>query len=97
MLPEISIVIPAYEESERIGNTLHRIVDYISVQSKVFELIVVDDGSGDDTAAVAEKILSGQANCSYKVIRYESNRGKGVCGADGAGSCPWPNCAIYGC
>jgi len=77
MLPEISIVIPAYEESERIGNTLHRIVDYISVQSKVFELIVVDDGSGDDTTAVAEKILSGQANCSYKVIRYESNRGKG--------------------
>lgn len=77
MLPDISIVIPAFEESERIGNSLRKIIEYVAGQSLRFEIIVVDDGSGDDTSAVAERILSAQAACPHRVIRYEQNRGKG--------------------
>lgn len=77
MLPDISIVIPAFEESERIGNSLRKIIEYVAGQSLRFEIIVVDDGSGDDTSAVAERILSAQTACPHRVIRYEQNRGKG--------------------
>ena len=51
--PFISIVIPAYNEGTRIGPTLEKIVDFLSGQPYVWEVIVVDDGSSDDTADVA--------------------------------------------
>ena len=57
MKPDISIVIPAYNESERIGKPLKTILDFISVADMNAEVIVVDDGSSDDTAQVAERIV----------------------------------------
>src|SRR5687768_7815267 len=75
MKPEVSIVIPAYNESERLGAPLATILEYIS--GKPFEVIVVDDGSSDDTSQVAERVFAAAPEVQSNVIRYEKNRGKG--------------------
>ena len=77
MKPEVSIVIPAFNESERLGGPLKTILDYITSSGLDIEVIVVDDGSGDDTAAVAEAVFGTVPQVATSVIRYEKNRGKG--------------------
>lgn len=77
MPPRLSIVIPAYNESARLGMTLPKIIEYLKHIRTESEVIVVDDGSEDDTAAVAEKCMGGAAPVSARVIRYQENRGKG--------------------
>ena len=77
MKPQISIVIPAYHESERLGTPLMTILDYISKNGLNAEVIVVDDGSNDATAKVAEQALSTMPNVESTVVRYEQNKGKG--------------------
>ncbi|HLA95026.1 MAG TPA: dolichyl-phosphate beta-glucosyltransferase [Pyrinomonadaceae bacterium] len=77
MTPDISIIIPAYEEEERLGSSLEQILTYLRESGTNAELIVVDDGSRDKTAAAAESIFAGVEDIPTKVIRYEENRGKG--------------------
>ncbi len=77
MKPAISIVIPAYEEEDRLGATLRQILAFVEAEKLSAELIVVDDGSGDKTAAVGEKVCAEFPSIQSKVIRYEENRGKG--------------------
>jgi dolichyl-phosphate beta-glucosyltransferase len=71
---DISVVIPAYNEEERLGSTLERTVDYLSRRGSSYEVLVVDDGSRDRTVEVAE----GFAERGVRVIRHERNRGKGA-------------------
>ena len=75
MAPHLSVVVPAYNEAQRIGSTLARIREYFEAQSYPVELIVVDDGSRDDTVAVARRALEGFPR--GEVISYRPNRGKG--------------------
>jgi glycosyltransferase involved in cell wall biosynthesis len=77
MKPEISIVIPAYNESERLGAPLGKITSFIAANGLNAEVIVVDDGSSDDTADIARRELSEYLPDRANVIRYEMNRGKG--------------------
>lgn len=77
MKNSLSIVIPAYDESERLGTTIKQILAYIEKQNINAELIVVDDGSKDNTAQVAEKAFATFPEIETKVVRYEKNRGKG--------------------
>jgi dolichyl-phosphate beta-glucosyltransferase len=71
---DISVVIPAYNEAERLGSTLERTVDYLSRRNLSYEVLVVDDGSRDRTVQVAEAF----ADRGVRVIRHEQNRGKGA-------------------
>jgi dolichyl-phosphate beta-glucosyltransferase len=71
----ISIVIPAYNESARIGPTLARIAEYCGAGFERFEIIVVNDGSSDDTAAVVSD--AGRKIPALRYEAYEQNRGKG--------------------
>lgn len=71
---DISVVIPAYNEAERLGSTLERAVDYLSRRGLSYEVLVVDDGSRDRTIQVAEAF----ADRGVRVIRHERNRGKGA-------------------
>ncbi len=71
MSPEASIVVPAYNESLRMGPTLERIAEYCEGRRVSYEVIVVDDGSTDDTAAVARAR-------GARVVALERNRGKGA-------------------
>jgi len=73
----ISIVIPAFNESERLSATLRRIAVYLSSSEFTSEIIVVDDGSIDDTADLAKKVFNEFPGTNQRVIRYETNRGKG--------------------
>ena len=55
MSPSLSIIIPAYNEAPRLGGSLRTIFAYLAEQSFDSEVIVVDDGSTDDTVRVAEE------------------------------------------
>ncbi len=77
MIPAISIVIPAYEEQARVGDSIRQILAYVKGQKLSAELIVVDDGSKDNTAGIAESAASDYSDLPTEVIRYETNRGKG--------------------
>nr|MDQ3747181.1 glycosyltransferase family 2 protein [Acidobacteriota bacterium] len=79
MSTSLSIIIPAYNESARIGKSLREILSYLAEQSGGGEVIVVDDGSKDDTSRVAEEAFAAHARRGVegRVIRVEPNRGKG--------------------
>lgn len=77
MHTNLSIIVPAYNEQIRLGKSVGKILDYIEKESLAAELIVVDDGSTDSTAQVAEKVCAEFPDIKTKVIRYETNRGKG--------------------
>ena len=73
----ISIIVPAYEEQARLGDSVKQILAYVEREKISAELIVVDDGSRDKTSEIAESAAREYANIPTKVIRYEQNRGKG--------------------
>lgn len=77
MKPDVSIVIPAYEEEDRLGASLEKVVAYLREETPNTEIIVVDDGSKDGTAAAAERYFADVSDIATRVIRYEENRGKG--------------------
>ena len=77
MTLSLSIVVPAYNEGERLGKSLRTIVSYLSDYPAQSELIVVDDGSADNTAEVARQELAHANNVHTSVISYKSNLGKG--------------------
>lgn len=77
MKPELSIVIPAYNESTRLGEPLREVIDFVRASKLNAEIIVVDDGSSDDTAKVAKNVFAEFKDIASNVIRYEPNRGKG--------------------
>jgi len=77
MSASLSIVIPAYNEAVRLGNTLKAVVEYMRQNYPEGEVIVVDDGSGDNTAALARESFASSAPVRTSVISYKSNLGKG--------------------
>ena len=73
----LSIVIPAYNEAVRLGTTLQTVVDYMRQNYPEGEVIVVDDGSSDDTAGLARQLFANSGSLRTSVISYRSNLGKG--------------------
>ena len=73
--PELSIVIPAFNEELRLPATLESIAAYLKDSRRNVEVLVVDDGSKDRTAAVAESFRSKIP--ALRVIPNGVNRGKG--------------------
>lgn len=77
MRPDVSIVIPAFEEESRIGDSITKILAFLQASPISSELIVVDDGSGDRTPETVETAFGTAGDIPTKLIRYETNRGKG--------------------
>lgn len=71
----ISIIIPAYNEQHRISSTLEKIQLFMDNKGAEYEIIVVDDGSGDKTVSVVESAI--QVNPRISLIRNGINKGKG--------------------
>lgn len=69
MNPYISIIIPAYNEAGKIKDTLENVIGI----KEINEVVVVDDGSSDDTAKIASSVKSDK----IKVFKLEKNSGKG--------------------
>ena len=77
MSASLSIIIPAYNEAARLGKTLRAVLDYLRESSPDAEVIVVDDGSSDQTADLARQTFQDSAGLRTSVISYKSNLGKG--------------------
>jgi dolichyl-phosphate beta-glucosyltransferase len=73
--PELSIIIPSYNEELRLPATLSSIAAYIRSSKRRIEVIVVDDGSKDKTVAVAEQFRNEIP--ALRVVSNGENRGKG--------------------
>ena len=72
----LSIIIPAYNERERLPATLERIIGYMQAAGwEQWEIIVVDDGSSDGTSEIAE--AAHDVNACVRVLHNPGNRGKG--------------------
>ena len=74
-VPELSIIIPSYNEELRLPGTLKQIASYLRASNRDAEVIVVDDGSKDKTIAVGESFRNEIPN--LRVISNGQNRGKG--------------------
>lgn len=74
--PRISIVIPAFDEAERIEAALRRIAQHLGAERGTAEVLVVDDGSRDGTGACAEQ-AGHELDLRLRVLRHTPNRGKG--------------------
>ncbi len=73
--PDLSIVIPSYNEEARLPGSLSQIIAWIRQSNRSTEVIVVDDGSRDRTVAVASTFVAEFP--SLRVVSNEQNRGKG--------------------
>jgi glycosyltransferase involved in cell wall biosynthesis len=68
-------VVPAYNEEARLGAALESLVASPWLRGQAFEIVVVDDGSSDGTAAIVEEW--GRRHANVRLLRNASNRGKG--------------------
>lgn len=73
--PVVSVVIPAYNESKRIGPYLDAIAAYIAEKKAAMEVLVANDGSRDDTAAFVRAKMDIHPHLG--LVDYAQNRGKG--------------------
>jgi dolichyl-phosphate beta-glucosyltransferase len=77
-MPLLSIIIPAYNEEQRLGTTLSETIHYLALQDYTSEIIVVDDGSQDRTVEIAHSFLSStNEKTKLLVLKNPGNRGKG--------------------
>jgi len=80
--PSLSVVVPAFQEASRIEATLRALAAYLATHHPQSEILVVDDGSRDETAARARSAAASLATSSasaprVRVLRYARNSGKG--------------------
>jgi dolichyl-phosphate beta-glucosyltransferase len=73
--PFYTIVIPAYNEEARLGATLERVLAFVNEQSWDAEVLVVDDGSTDQTAEIVRSYA--ERDSAVRLLENPGNRGKG--------------------
>ncbi|MBB5055744.1 glycosyltransferase involved in cell wall biosynthesis [Granulicella aggregans] len=73
--PYLSIVIPAFNESARIEETLARVMECVEMRGWNAEVLVVDDGSSDDTAEIVQRWMRRYSRLN--LVKNPGNRGKG--------------------
>ena len=81
MDPDVSVIIPAYNEAERIAPTLRRINDYLGGCSFSSEILVVVDGATDNTLGVLRELAEKVAK--LRILDRQRNRGKGYAVREG--------------
>ena len=74
-MAKYSIIIPAYNESARLSSTLDRVLNYVSAKQWDTEIIVVNDGSRDNTADLVRQYAT--SNPHLRLLENPGNRGKG--------------------
>jgi dolichyl-phosphate beta-glucosyltransferase len=71
----LSVVVPAYNEAQRILPSLDQIFEYLDRRHPDHEVLVINDGSTDDTVAVVERTFGRRP--ALRLLSYHTNRGKG--------------------
>lgn len=74
-MPQLSVIIPAYNEEKRLPTTLESVHKFLSDAERDFEIIVVDDGSSDSTCEVVKAFSVD--HCGIRLITHSPNQGKG--------------------
>ena len=72
---ELSIVVPAYNEQLRITSFLKNLLNFSKKNLDSYEIIIVDDGSNDNTYQIVKDLIKDYENT--KIITYSENKGKG--------------------
>jgi len=72
----ISVFFPCYNEQENVGRTVQKALDVLEKLDADFEVIIVDDGSADDTGPIADEIA--RRNSRVKVVHHRRNLGYGA-------------------
>jgi dolichyl-phosphate beta-glucosyltransferase len=75
-IPDLSIVIPAYNEATRIERSLERVVSYLEQRGGSWEIVISDDGSIDQTGLVVQRFIAGEPR--VRMVRLGRNQGKGA-------------------
>jgi len=73
----LSVLLPAYQEQAHVEETLNGWLTYLNRLERDYEIVLVDDGSSDATAALAESLAAGQPR--LRVFRHPLPRGFGAC------------------
>ena len=73
--PYLTIVVPAYNEVERVGDSLKRMMEYFDAQTYPYEILIVDDGSSDGTLPLVKDLAKDHEQVT--ALHYDGNRGKG--------------------
>ncbi len=74
-MPYLSVVVPAYNEEDRLAPTLARLHEYYSGQDYTYDVTVVSDGSKDRTGKIVEEFA--RLHSEFRLLEYRPNRGKG--------------------
>ncbi len=83
MLPAFSLVVPAFNEANRIGQTLRDVLRYLQVATPESEVIVVNDGSTDATSEIVREVFATTNQIATRLIEHSRNRGKGAAVREG--------------
>lgn len=73
----LSIVIPAYNEAERLPRSLAALAAYFNAPDRAVEVLVVDDGSNDGTATLPLRPAGAPKHITWRMLKNDRNRGKG--------------------
>ena len=95
MNPKLSLVIPAYNESARLGNSLKTVFAYLNQADLGAEVIVVDDGSSDDTAQVAQQAFASRGQHSNHSHSCSSESWQGIRSAHRPVCSPCSDSALF--
>lgn len=74
-MPQLSVVIPAYNEQSRLPATLESVYQYLMTRGHTFEILVVDDGSHDNTGDLVQSFAN--EHPGVRLLSYQPNQGKG--------------------
>ena len=83
LLPSFSLVIPAFNEADRIGQSLREALGFLQTNCPESELIVVNDGSTDRTSERVREVFAATGSIATRLIEHSPNRGKGAAVRDG--------------
>jgi dolichyl-phosphate beta-glucosyltransferase len=74
--PDLSVVIPAFNEQTRLPPTVRAVEKYLRESNRRSELVIVDDGSSDQTAETVDEMI--REGLRLHLLRHDQNRGKGA-------------------
>ena len=73
--PLFSLIVPAYNEGRRLGSSLREMSAYLRASGEPYEIVIVDDGSTDETQAIVAEAAA--ADPAIRLLAHSPNRGKG--------------------